>query len=139
MKTGCCPTVFDKDQEPAVELLYRRSRCACRRPPMGDHSLARYQPRQRRARVTVERGMVAMKSWQRYAGLFFLAVSALVIQQSVWVLRLLDHGQPGSGFMPFGLGVILGILALCIIATNLGPEERQVPFWEPKAWLRPLL
>ena len=80
-----------------------------------------------------------MKSWQRYAGVFFLAVAALVIQQSVWVLRLFDHGQPGSGFMPFGLGVILGILAICLIATNLGPEDRQIPFWEPKAWLRPLL
>lgn len=80
-----------------------------------------------------------MKSWQRYAGVFFLAVAALAIQQSVWVLRLFDHGQPGSGFMPFGLGVILGVLAVCLIATNLGPEERQVPFWEPRAWLRPLL
>lgn len=80
-----------------------------------------------------------MKSWQRYAGVFFLALAALAIQQSVWVLRLFDHGQPGSGFMPFGLGVILGILAICIIATNLGPEERRVPFWEPRAWLRPLL
>ncbi|MFA5915007.1 MAG: tripartite tricarboxylate transporter TctB family protein [Burkholderiales bacterium] len=80
-----------------------------------------------------------MKSWQRYAGVFFLALAALVIQQSVWVLRLFDHGQPGSGFMPFGLGVIMGVLAICIIATNLGPEEQQIPFWEPKAWLRPLL
>ena len=80
-----------------------------------------------------------MKSWQRYAGVFLLAVAGLVIQQSVWVLRLFDHGQPGSGFMPFGLGVILGILAICLIATNLGPEEQRVPFWEPKAWLRPLL
>jgi len=80
-----------------------------------------------------------MKSWQRYAGVFFLAVAAVTIQQSVWVLRLFDHGQPGSGFMPFGLGVILGILAICLIATSRGPEERQVPFWEPKAWLHPLL
>jgi hypothetical protein len=80
-----------------------------------------------------------MKSWQRFAGVFFLAVAAVAIQQSVWVLRLFDHGQPGSGFMPFGLGVILGILAICLIATSRGPDERQVPFWEPKAWLHPLL
>jgi hypothetical protein len=80
-----------------------------------------------------------MKSWQRYAGLFFLAVAALVIQQSIWVLRLFDHGQPGSGFMPFGLGVILGILAICLIATSRGSEDRQVSFWEPKAWRHPLL
>jgi cell division protein FtsW (lipid II flippase) len=80
-----------------------------------------------------------VKSWQRYAGLVFLAVSALVIQQSVYVLRLFDHGQPGSGFMPFGLGVILAILAVCLIATNRGTEEEQRPFWEPKAWQHPLL
>ncbi|HWI15073.1 MAG TPA: hypothetical protein VNT02_12510, partial [Burkholderiales bacterium] len=78
-----------------------------------------------------------MKSWQRYAGVFLLAVAALVIQQSVWVLRLFDHGQPGSGFMPFGLGVILGVLALGLIATHLGPDEKQIPFWEPRAWLHP--
>jgi len=80
-----------------------------------------------------------MKSWQRYTGVFLLALAALVIQQSIWVLRLFDHGQPGSGFMPFGLGVILAVLALTLIVTNLGTEERKVPFWESKAWLRPLL
>ena len=80
-----------------------------------------------------------MKSWQRNAGLFLLALAALVIQQSVWVLRLFDHGQPGSGFMPFGLGVILAILAVSLIVTHLGTEEQRIPFWEPKAWLRPLL
>lgn len=80
-----------------------------------------------------------MKSWQRYAGVFLLVVAGLVIQQSVWVLRLMDHGQPGSGFMPFGLGVILAVLAISLIATNLGPEDKVIPFWEPKAWLHPLL
>ncbi len=82
-----------------------------------------------------------MKSWQRNAGIVFLALAALVIQQSVYVLRLFDHGQPGSGFMPFGLGVILAILAIGLIVTNLGSEadaDRQ-PFWEPKAWRHPLL
>ena len=59
-------------------------------------------------------------------GYFLLAVAALVIQQSIWVLRLFDHGQPGSGFMPFGLGVILAILAVCLIAANLGPDERRI-------------
>lgn len=80
-----------------------------------------------------------MKSWQRYAGIFLLAVAALVIQQSVWVLRLFDHGQPGSGFMPFGLGVLLGVLALALITTHRGPDEQRIPFWEPRAWLHPLL
>ena len=80
-----------------------------------------------------------MKSWQRVSGIVLLLVSGVVIQQSVWVLRLFDHGQPGSGFMPFGLGVILAVLASLIIFTNLGPDEKRVPFWQPMAWLRPLL
>ena len=80
-----------------------------------------------------------MRSWQRYSGVFFLIISAVVIEQSVWVLRLFDHGQPGSGFMPFGLGVILAVLAVLLIATHLGNDEKPRPFWEPKAWLHPLL
>ena len=80
-----------------------------------------------------------MKSWQRYTGVVLLALAALVIQQSVWVLRLSDHGQPGSGFMPFGLGVILAVLAVTLIATNLGKDEKTEPFWQPGSWMRPLL
>jgi cell division protein FtsW (lipid II flippase) len=83
--------------------------------------------------------MCPVKSWQRVAGIVLLIVAGVVIQQSVWVLRPFDHGQPGSGFMPFGLGVILAVLAALIILTNLGPDEKPVPFWQPKAWLRPLL
>jgi hypothetical protein len=80
-----------------------------------------------------------VKSWQRYAGVFFLIIAGVVIQQSVWVLRLFDHGQPGSGFMPFGLGVTLAILAILIIVTNRGTDEKRTPFWAPKAWFHPLL
>lgn len=80
-----------------------------------------------------------MRSWQRYAGLFLLIVSGVVIQQSVWVLRLFEQGQPGSGFMPFGLGVILAVLSLCLIATGGGHDERPMPFWSAKAWVHPLL
>ena len=80
-----------------------------------------------------------MKAWQRRTAVFLLIVSAVVIQQSVWVLRLFDHGQPGSGFMPFGLGVMLAILSLLLIVNNRGKEEKRIPFWQPKAWLHPLL
>lgn len=81
----------------------------------------------------------SVKSWQRVAGIFLLIVSAVVIQQSIFVLRLFDRGQPGSGFMPFGLGVVLAILSILIILTHLGPDERRVAFWPSRAWLRPLL
>jgi cell division protein FtsW (lipid II flippase) len=80
-----------------------------------------------------------MKSWQRFAGVFFLAISGVVIQQSVWVLRLNDHGQPGSGFMPFGLGVILALLSAWLVVANRGADAEHHPFFEHKAWVRPLL
>jgi cell division protein FtsW (lipid II flippase) len=80
-----------------------------------------------------------VKSWQRRSAVFLLLVSIVVIQQSVWVLRLFDHGQPGSGFMPFGLGIILAILSLMLFFNNRGQDEKRTPFWQPKAWLHPLV
>jgi hypothetical protein len=80
-----------------------------------------------------------MRSWQRYGGAFLLLIAGVVIQQSIWVLRLFEQGQPGSGFMPFGLGVILGVLAICLIVTGRAKDEPRVPFWEKKAWAHPLL
>ena len=79
-----------------------------------------------------------MKSWQRIAGIFLLIVSAIVIQQSVQVLRLFDAGQPGSGFMPFGLGVILAVLSVLLILTHLGPEQTEVRFLA-EGWPRPII
>ncbi len=80
-----------------------------------------------------------MNSWQRVAGVVLLIVAGVVIQQSLFVLRLLDHGQPGSGFMPFGLGILLAFLACLIIVTHRARDAKRVPFWPSRAWLRPLL
>lgn len=80
-----------------------------------------------------------MRSWQRLCAVFFLVVAAVVLQQSIFVLRLFDHGQPGSGFMPFGLGIALAILAVVLFLQNLRPDERREPFWAPKAWVQPLV
>lgn len=80
-----------------------------------------------------------MRSWQRIAGVVFLVVSAVVIQQSVWVLRLWDEGQPGSGLMPFVLGALLAILALALIVTSRGPDAKHVKFWEHRSWMLPVI
>jgi putative tricarboxylic transport membrane protein len=81
-----------------------------------------------------------VNSWQRYAGVVLLLVAAVVLQQSVWTLQLFEpDGQPGSGFMPFGLGVLLAILAVSLIVKYRRRDATHVPFWEGKAWLRPLL
>ncbi len=80
-----------------------------------------------------------MKSWQRVAGVVFLLVSLVVIEQSVWDLRLWDEGQPGSGLMPFILGVILAALALSLIVVNRGADAQKRHFWENRAWFLPLV
>ncbi len=80
-----------------------------------------------------------MRSWQRRTGVFLLLVAGVVIEHSVRVLRLFDQGQPGSGFMPFGLGIILAVMAILLITTNLGRDPRRIPFWTPGAWKQPLL
>ena len=80
-----------------------------------------------------------MKSWQRVAGVILLIASAVVIYQSVYVLRIFDGRQPGSGFMPLGLGVLLAVLSLILVLTNLGSDPARRAFWEKSGWLRPSL
>lgn len=79
-----------------------------------------------------------MKSWQRYAALVLLGTAGVVIYQSLYVLRLTDAGQPGSGFMPFGLGIILAGLATLLLLVNVGRDPTRHPFFGA-AWLRPLM
>jgi cell division protein FtsW (lipid II flippase) len=80
-----------------------------------------------------------MRSWQRLCAVFFLLVAAVVLQQSIFVLRLFDHGQPGSGLMPFGLGVALAVLSAVLFFQNRARDEQRVPFWQPRAWVQPLV
>lgn len=80
-----------------------------------------------------------MKKGQRITGIVLLAVAGLVIQQAIFVLRINDGGQPGSGFLPFGLGIILAALAIALIAVNLGPDAEKSALWAAGAWVRPLL
>jgi hypothetical protein len=80
-----------------------------------------------------------VRSWQRLSAIAFLAVAVVVIQQSIWVLRVLDEGQPGSGFMPLGLGIILAALAVAHLVQNRGRDEVRVPFWRPRAWVQPAI
>jgi hypothetical protein len=80
-----------------------------------------------------------VNAWYRWSGVFLLLVSAVVLQQSVFVLRLLENGQPGSGFMPFGLGLALAALAISLMVKHRGPEAERRAFWERRAWLHPIL
>jgi hypothetical protein len=80
-----------------------------------------------------------MRSWQRRAGAFFLAVAAVVLYQAIAVLHVLEAGQPGSGFMPLALGLLLAVLSAALILTARGPDPARVPFWERRSWREPLL
>ncbi len=80
-----------------------------------------------------------MRSWQRWAGVFFLAVAAVVLHQSLAVLHVVEAGQPGSGFMPFALGVLLAVLSVALLFTSRGRDAERSPFWERGAWRTPLV
>jgi cell division protein FtsW (lipid II flippase) len=80
-----------------------------------------------------------VNAWYRKSGVFLLLVSAVVLQQSIWVLRVFEDGQPGSGFMPLGLGVALAVLAVILILKHRARDAQRRPFWEGRAWRQPLL
>lgn len=80
-----------------------------------------------------------MNSWYRHSGILLLLVALLVLQQSVFVLRIAEEGQPGSGFMPFGLGVALAALSIALIVKHRRRDAERRPFWERGAWSHPLL
>ena len=80
-----------------------------------------------------------MNAWYRYSGVALLLVSAVVIQQSIWVLRFLEDGQPGSGFMPLLLGLALAVLSVVLIVKHRLRDAARKPFWEGRAWLQPLV
>jgi hypothetical protein len=79
-----------------------------------------------------------MNSWERWAGVFFLAVAGVVLHQSVAVLHVVEAGQPGSGFLPFGIGLLLAALSTGLVVTARGRDGERASFWEEGAWLRPL-
>lgn len=68
-----------------------------------------------------------------------MACSGLVIEQAIYVLRVFDGGQPGSGFFPLGLGIILAALSIALIIANREPDAKKVRLWSPGGWVRPLL
>jgi hypothetical protein len=80
-----------------------------------------------------------VNAWYRYSGVFLLLVSAVVLEQSIWVLRVLEDGQPGSGFMPLLLGIVLAVLSVMLVVKHRAPDAQRKPFWVGRAWLQPLL
>lgn len=79
------------------------------------------------------------KSADLWSGLFLMVLSGYVIREAL----ALDVGRPtspGSGFMVFGAGIALGVLALRQFLTSLSssaPEKESAP--EQVRWLRILV
>ena len=80
-----------------------------------------------------------MNSWQRWAGVFFLAVAAVVLHQALTVLHVGEAGQPGSGLMPLAVGILLAALSVALILRHRRRDRERAPFWERRAWVRPLV
>ncbi len=80
-----------------------------------------------------------MNAWYRWTAAVLLVVAAVVLQQSVFVLRIFEDGQPGSGFMPFHLGLALELLAVLLLWKHRRQDEEHRAFWEGGAWRHPLL
>jgi len=59
-------------------------------------------------------------------GIFFLAVSILVMVESVRV-EVGTLREPGAGFLPFCVATILGVLSLVLIYRGFGAHEEKKP------------
>lgn len=63
------------------------------------------------------------------AGLFLLGLSIYVIIHSYVALPLGTHFNPGPGYMPMLLGIVLAVLALAILA-----QSRRSPVFRTLDW-----
>jgi cell division protein FtsW (lipid II flippase) len=80
-----------------------------------------------------------VNAWYRNSGIFLLVVSGVVLQQSIFRLRIWEDGQPGSGFMPLLLGLALAGLSLALVVKHRARDAERRPFWEGGAWRYPLV
>jgi hypothetical protein len=80
-----------------------------------------------------------VNAWYRYSGVLLLLVSAVVLEQALLVQRISEDGQPGSGFMPFLLGVALAGCSIALIVKHRGGDDGRRSFWEARAWRYPLV
>jgi putative tricarboxylic transport membrane protein len=60
----------------------------------------------------------------RISGLFFLALSLYILQQSV-IIGLGTLRQPGPGLLSFGAGTVMGLLACWLLFRSAVSKEQQ--------------
>ena len=80
----------------------------------------------------------AIEKWDRVSGYVLLAIGVITAWSST-SLSMGKASRPGPGFLPFGLALILSILAIALILENRKKGESAAAFWPERTWLRPLL
>ena len=94
------------------------------------------RPAEKQGRREKERKQI--EKWDRITGYILLFIGVIGAYSSTQ-LSMGRFRHPGPGFFPFGLAVILAVLALALILQSRGREEGPAPFWPERTWLRPLL
>jgi hypothetical protein len=81
-----------------------------------------------------------MKRAEQITCLFWLVLAGALCAGSIQ-LKVGTPSEPGSGFLPFGTGFLLGILALVhLIQITLGKDKKEEPLpgkvrWKRGAWV----
>jgi len=73
----------------------------------------------------------------RWSGLFWLAISIVLICVGSIRGKIGTFRYPGPGFFPFFLGVLLGLLSIILVITSRSNAKGAEPFrnlWKGKKW-----
>ena len=81
-----------------------------------------------------------MKKLDLIGSAFWLVIGLLICEES-WRINLGEFRNPGPGFLPFGTGLILGGLALTVLARSWPGEGRgDRAFWADRSrWPKGIL
>lgn len=77
-----------------------------------------------------------MKKWERRAAaaLFLIGAGAAVKAVDIGFGSFKD---PGPGFFPFWLAVLMAVVACLVYLSSRGPDERAAPLWSTGGLRRP--
>jgi putative tricarboxylic transport membrane protein len=78
-----------------------------------------------------------MNQRELLGGLFWLAFSSIIVFSGSIRGNIGTVHYPGPGFMPFWAGVVLGFLALVVLATNARRKKGETgirSLWTGKRW-----
>jgi len=80
-----------------------------------------------------------LKKHERMAALFLTLLGLTTASYSLFKLKLGSMQLPAAGFMPFLASLVLVVASFLWLMGSLGKDPNPQPFWEGRAWLKPLL